>query len=95
MNIKVSRESEDGLELREWHFSLVPGREDQLTFEFLRFDLWRRSSAADGVPWDSPPDKWRPIDLLGRFSIKEKPDVPQSVIEEAKQWILLKTKFKI
>lgn len=95
MKQTVARVSEDGLTLREWDFILARMGEHDICFRFVAFRLWQRLCAKDEIPWLSPPAEWRAVDLFDRNDIKETPDVPDDVLQEARQWIIQKIIFEI
>jgi hypothetical protein len=94
MKQTVARVSEDELTLEQWEFVLCRFGEHDIAFRLTHFRRWHRDYPGDEYPWNGPPSEWCHVDLFGKNTIKEPPEIPESVMSEARQWILSKIIFE-
>lgn len=95
MKQTVANTSDDGLTLDEFDFILARMGDNDIVFRLVAVRRWQRQDADELTPWPGPPLEWRSVDLFGKNTLKEPPEVPESALSEARQFILSRIIFEL
>ena len=87
--------SEDGLTLHEYDFILARLGEDAIVFRLVAVRRWRRPDAEDLTPWGDVDGVWHHVDLFDKNTIRDKPELPDAILADARQFILQSIHFEL
>jgi hypothetical protein len=88
MKRTAAHTSDDGLTLHEYDFVLSRMGDDDLVFRLVAVRRWQRENDDELTPWGEPVGVWHHVDISHKNTIREAPDVPDSVMTDARQIIL-------
>jgi hypothetical protein len=92
MKQTVASESEDGKTLEEWDFVLsFVG--NGLRLSPVAFRRFCRDHAGESVPWHPVPETWFAVDVMGKGTLMDRPEIPGEVWLEARQFITTRIQF--
>lgn len=95
MKRTVARESEDGLQLKEWDFIVGKLSEDEITLRLVGFRISQRSSSKDYVPFEGPIYHWTIYNYEKTNNIQKPEAIPDSVMDELRKWIFSNITFEL
>ena len=94
MKTTLANTSDDGLTLHEYEFMLARLGDAGLVFRLVGVRRWQRENAEELTPWGDVAAVWHHVDLFDKNTIRETPEVPASVMTDARQFILQAIQFE-